>query len=92
MILFSFAGFLRFDELISLRFNSVIVIKDLLVIFIRKSKTCQYCQGNEILISKGNAVVPLTVKYVPKVSGSSGRCGGETFVNIQTNFQVKGHL
>lgn len=92
MILFSFARFLRFDELSSLRFNSVIVIKDLLAIFIRKSKTGQYCQGNEMLISKGNAVVPLSVKYVPKVSGSSGRCGGETCVHIQTNFRVKGHL
>lgn len=73
MILFSFAGFLRFDELSSLRFNGVLVIKDLLVIFIRKSKTGRYCQGNEMLTSKENAVVPLSVKYVPKVSGSSGR-------------------
>lgn len=54
MILFFFAGFLRFDELSSQCFNDVLVNEDHLVIFMRKSKTDQYRQGNEILISTGN--------------------------------------
>lgn len=56
MILFSFAGILRFDELSSLCFNDVLVNEDCMVIFIRKSKTDVYRQGNEILISRGNPV------------------------------------
>lgn len=54
MILFSFAGILRFDKLSSLCFNDVLVNEDRMVIFIRKSKTNVYRQGNEILISRGN--------------------------------------
>lgn len=54
MMLFSFAGFLQFDELSSLCFNDVLIRYDYLVICIKKSKTDQYRQGNEVLISKGD--------------------------------------
>ena len=54
MILFSFAAFLRFDELSSLCFKDVCVRDDHLVINIRKSKTDQYRKGNDVLISQGN--------------------------------------
>ena len=54
MIVFSFAGFLRFDELASLSFNDVHLCQDYLVLSIRKSKTDQYRQGNEVLISRGS--------------------------------------
>lgn len=56
MILISFAGFLRFDELSSLRFNDVDIKDDYLLLHINKSKTDQYRQGSEILISKGTSV------------------------------------
>lgn len=54
MILFCFAGFLRFDEAISLTFNDVIVHDEYLVLCIKKSKTDQYRQGSEVLVAKGS--------------------------------------
>lgn len=48
MILLSFAGFLRYEELSSLRCSDVIRQN-----FHQQSKTDQYRQGNEILISAG---------------------------------------
>ena len=51
MILFCFAGFLRFDEAISLTFNDVIVHDEYLVLCIKKSKTDQYRQGSEVLVA-----------------------------------------
>jgi len=71
MILIGFAGFLRFDELSSLKFNDVQVKEQFLVLHINKSKTDQYRQGNEILISKGTSVacpVSMYIKYV-KLAG-----------------------
>nr|XP_022287905.1 uncharacterized protein LOC111100391 isoform X1 [Crassostrea virginica] len=53
MILVSFAGFLRFDELSSLRCSDVTFMDGYVKIHIDKSKTDQYRQGNEILISSG---------------------------------------
>lgn len=56
MILIGFTGFLRLDELSSLKFNDVQVKEQFLVLHINKNKTDQYRQGNEILISKGTSV------------------------------------
>ena len=56
MILLSFAGFLRFDEISSLMFKDVKVEENYLIVKIEKSKTDQYRQGNEILISKGETI------------------------------------
>lgn len=53
MILISFAGFLRFDELSSLRCSNVTFMDGYVKLFINKSKTDQYRQGNEILIASG---------------------------------------
>lgn len=53
MILFGFAGFLRFDEFSSLTFGDVKIFENFIRLIIRKSKTDQYRQGNEVLISKG---------------------------------------
>lgn len=53
MILLSFAGFLRYEELSSLRCSDVKFLDGYVKIFINKSKTDQYRQGNEILISAG---------------------------------------
>ena len=67
MILIGFAGFLRFDELSSLKFNDVQVKEQFLVLHINKSKTDQYRQGNEILILKGASVscpVSMYIKYL----------------------------
>jgi len=52
MILLSCSGFLRFNELSQLRGNDVIVKDCYLIIKIRKSKTDQYRDGDEVLISK----------------------------------------
>lgn len=53
MMLLSFAGFLRFDELNSLRFSDIKVHETHIVLNIYKSKTDQYRQGSEVLIAKG---------------------------------------
>lgn len=56
MILLSFSGFLRYDEISSLRFKDVVIHDNYLILYINKSKTDQYRQGNEILISKGLSI------------------------------------
>lgn len=53
MILFCFAGFLRFDEVSSLKFKDIHVYDEYIVLNIQKSKTDQYRQGNEVLIANG---------------------------------------
>ncbi|XP_052220347.1 uncharacterized protein LOC127837384 [Dreissena polymorpha] len=53
MILLSYAGFLRFDEVSSLRCCDVSFFDDHIKLFIRKSKTDIYRKGREIVISKG---------------------------------------
>ncbi|XP_063397693.1 uncharacterized protein LOC134682015 [Mytilus trossulus] len=56
MIVLSFSGFLRFDELSSLKCKGVTVYDEFLKLFISHSKTDQYRQGNEILIAKGKTI------------------------------------
>ena len=56
MIVLSFAGFLRFDELSSLKCNDITVHDHFLKLKIVHSKTDQYRQGNEVLICKGNTL------------------------------------
>lgn len=55
MILFGFAGFLRYDEISSLFCKDVIIHNNYLTLKIKNSKTDQYRQGNEVLISKGDS-------------------------------------
>lgn len=55
MILLGFAGFLRFDELSSLRCNDICFKHEGLCIRILKSKTDQYREGNDIIISRGES-------------------------------------
>ena len=67
MILLSFSGFLRFNELSQLRGNDVIVKDCYLIIKIRKSKTDQYRDGDDVLILKGvSSACPYTMflRYV----------------------------
>ncbi|XP_063395983.1 integrase/recombinase xerD homolog isoform X2 [Mytilus trossulus] len=67
MILLSFAGFLRFDEISSLLCKNVEVKSDYLILYIEKSKTDQYRNGNEVLISKGDTIAcpyEMFLKYV----------------------------
>ncbi|XP_052080798.1 uncharacterized protein LOC127718788 [Mytilus californianus] len=56
MILIGYSGFLRYDELSSLRCKDITVFDDYLEIQILRSKTDQYRQGNKILISKGSTL------------------------------------
>jgi integrase len=67
MILLSFSGFLRFNELSQLRGNDVIVKDCYLIIKIRKSKTDRYRDGDDVLILKGvSSACPYTMflRYV----------------------------
>lgn len=56
MILIGYSGFLRYDELSSLKCKDITVFDDYLEIHISRSKTDQYRQGNKILISKGSTL------------------------------------
>lgn len=53
MILLGFAGFLRFDEISSLKCNNIFVEDEYLKLFIEKSKNDQIRQRNEVLLAKG---------------------------------------
>lgn len=80
MILLSFAGFLRFDEVSSLLCSDVKIECDYLFLFIRKSKTDQYRNGNEVLIAKGETIAcPFSMfnRYV-ELSG----------VNLDSDFYI----
>ena len=56
MILFSFTGFLRYDECSNLRCCDVTVNADHLVLFLDHSKTDQFRHGNELVIAKLDSV------------------------------------
>ncbi|MCG8049358.1 MAG: tyrosine-type recombinase/integrase [Candidatus Thiodiazotropha endolucinida] len=56
MILLSFCGFLRYNELSALRCNDLTIFDDYFVLRINRSKTDQYRLGSEIPISKGNSI------------------------------------
>ena len=67
MILLGFSGFLRYDELVSIRCKDISFENEFLKLYIAKSKTDQYRDGNEILIAKGETVacpVEMLKKYV----------------------------
>lgn len=53
MIVIAYAGFLRYDELSALKCDDLVFHDSYVVIHIEKSKTDQYRQGNELIISKG---------------------------------------
>ncbi|XP_061197345.1 integrase/recombinase xerD homolog [Saccostrea echinata] len=81
MILFCFAGFLGFDEVISLTFNDVLVHDEYLVLSITKSKTDQYRQGSEVLVAKGStSACPVNMykRYLERLGIHSLRAGGVT--------------
>ena len=76
MILFGFAGFLRFDEISSLTFKDVTIFENHIRLIITRSKTDQYRQGNEVLISKGCTVacpVNMYIRYLSLV-GQENDC------------------
>ena len=79
---------MRFDELSSLCFNDVLIRDDYLVICIRKSKTDQYRQGNEVLISKGDTPacpVSMYQRYLELV----GDVGDKQFFVFRPIFRSK---
>jgi integrase len=74
MILLSFSGFLRYDEVSSLRFNDVKVHDNHLVLHLEKSKTDQYRQSSDVLIAKGSTVAcpySMFLRYVSLAGFSS---------------------
>jgi site-specific recombinase XerC len=56
MIILNFSGFVRFDELSSLKYNDVTVHDHYVKLKIVHSKADQYRQGNEVLIAKYNTL------------------------------------
>ena len=71
MMLLSYSGFLRYDEVSSLRFSDVKVQESHLVLNIQKSNIDQYRQSSEVLISKGCTVAcpySMYLRYV-KLAG-----------------------
>lgn len=64
MILLSYAGFLRFDEISKIKCKDIHIFEDYLKIKIVSSKTDQYRQGNDIFISKGQTIACPYKMYV----------------------------
>ncbi|XP_071172397.1 integrase/recombinase xerD homolog, partial [Mytilus edulis] len=74
MMLLCFAGFLRYDELSSLRFLDIDIQDSFLILHITKSKTDQYRQSNEVIIAKGSTIAcpyNMLVKYTRLAGFSS---------------------
>lgn len=62
MIVLGFTGFLRYDEISSIRAEDLDIHSSYIKITIPKSKCDQYRYGNEVVIKKGNtAACPLTL-------------------------------
>lgn len=62
MILLAFVGFLRYDELSSLKCYDITFFDNYMSVRICKSKTDRYRLGDKILVSKGSTVAcPLTM-------------------------------
>lgn len=89
MILFGYAGFLRFDELSSLCFRDVKIFEDHISIFIANSKTDQYRQGNEILVSKGSSTACPVNMYKRYLSLSGFNSDSDHFI-FKPIFKSKG--
>ena len=67
--LLAFAGFLRFNELVSLRPCDIVVQQELATIHIARSKTDQLRKGDEVVIARtGNPTCPVTTleRYMRK--------------------------
>lgn len=67
MIVLCFSGFLRFDEVSSLKCADITFEENFLSLYISKSKTDQYRQGNKVLISEGESAacpIKLLRRYI----------------------------
>ncbi|XP_033731784.1 uncharacterized protein LOC117321479 [Pecten maximus] len=67
MILLSFSGFLRYNELSNLHCSDVKLSESYFTLVVRKSKTDQYRFGSEIVISKGETTAcpyDMLMKYI----------------------------
>lgn len=76
MMVVSFGGFLRFDELVNLRTSHIKFFDDYLELRLDKSKTDQYRDGNVVLLAKGSTVAcPLLRlrQYLEKANISPNR-------------------
>lgn len=89
MILIGYAGFLRFDELSSITCRDVKIFDDHISIFLPRSKTDQYRQGNEILISRGNTLACPVVMYKRYISLASLDVNSDYFI-FRPIFRSKG--
>ena len=80
MILIAFSGVLRFDELVHLRCSDVSFYDNHLTLNIRKSKTDQYRQGNEVVISKGSTAACPYVMLKKYMDVAKLATSGDTFL------------
>ena len=91
MIVVSYTGFLRYDELSNLKCKNVIFYEDHVKLVIEKSKTDQYREGNEILLSKLYSVscpVDILRRYID-ISGSVMSSENYLFTSL---YNYKGKL
>ena len=74
ILLLGYAGFLRVDELHSLRVGDISIVDDHMAISVRKRKNDQYREGHTVYIAKsGKVTCPVTTtgKLLDHLSGSS---------------------
>ena len=88
MILLSFSGFLRYDEVSSLRFNDVKVHDNHLVLHLKKSKTDQYRQSSDVLIAKGSTVACPYSMFLRYVSLADFSSDSKTFYFARVTGQI----
>ena len=65
LCLLCFSAFLRYAEMADLRCSDVVITEEHMKLVIRKSKTDQYRQGNEVLVARtGNSTCPVKMMEV----------------------------
>lgn len=74
-----YAGFLRFNEASNLKFGDLEFKEDHVKVLITKSKTDQFREGNEVLISKGETVA-CPVKILKKYLSLANIRKGDEFI------------
>ena len=71
MCVLSFAGFLRFSELVNIRMCDLKFFDNHMTVFIQKSKTDRYMKGSTVYISSSNSVscpLAITKRYLEKAN------------------------
>jgi len=92
MFLVAYSGFLRFDELASLKAHDIFFFDTYMKIFIEKSKCDQYREGSSVVIAKSNSLLcPVTYMKTYMKRSNIQSDSNEFLFRAVTFFKSKGH-